>query len=194
MSKRFGRNQRRRLREEVARLTLTKDSAIAAMAIMDIGPWLPATPKIARLEDLCLYFKEIEVTESMTYRGIRRKARVSLIIDDATFRRLNDAHYSSVAWRGIQWRMDAVDYDHYRGLREENEIEIDLDAIGAGNRLWPDLTPEQVAALKGERSDWDADAWRRLYQAQPLPSYRPRSIGSGGYDRLSGGRASSFAF
>ena len=143
MGKRYGRNQRRQHREEIARLQQELDLA-------KHGDWRRADGRYPSLEGLAVTVLEREVTDIETHRLRRRFAK--LMIHGSDYRKLTEVYgYNAfVEWEGIVWSMCAIDFDGMRGYRGYDQMEIDLEALGQRSR-----PPRMQSRVTAPRPEWD---------------------------------------
>lgn len=156
MSKRFGRNQRRQLRETIANLNATIDAVTAtsqqeiakrdhAIAVLRAGDWMPAEGKGTLLTDLVIAITAQSITEGVDRRGrwYRRASLLAVLggngladllwgIDRGglTMSRRNPV----VEWNGAVWCITNCihsRHDHLLGQFEimEQVVEVELEAL-----------------------------------------------------------------
>jgi hypothetical protein len=138
MASRFGRNQKRRLHAEVARLEAERDAALVLLDYAQNGEWRRATePGVKALTDFGVITTCKIIDEDPDPRGmIRRRAEITLYATD--YGKALDyfsAYSGLVGFRGIAWKIATSNfYNRYEGgIRlGDDQIEIELEAIGGG--------------------------------------------------------------
>lgn len=138
MASRFGRNQKRRLNETIARLQAERDAALVLLDYAQNGEWRRATERgVKALTDFGVVTNCKIIDEDPDYRGmIRRRAEITLFATDYGKALDYFSCYSGlVGFRGIAWKISTTNFNQrYEGgirLRDE-QIEIELEAIGGG--------------------------------------------------------------
>ena len=172
MSKRFGRNQKRKLLSEIARLKQEVDNATIALIVQQMGEYAPATGCYPSLSSLVDHIGDREVTNSRRRGQIRRSARVTVWTSDCGYR-LMDAMYGLVEWEGICWKVEtrSVCYDHYD---HSPEIELELEAIGSGASY-----RKESYILSSSDTQYNAaeliSGERRFFKFDPRPTIEVKS-------------------
>lgn len=127
MSKHYGRNQRRRHREEIARLEQELRLAIT-------GGFAPATGRHQNLDEFVTTFISVDLREIEDAFTIRREATIRFVPEGKSeYKTLvyASAYSGLVEWRGIVWqivmphRVEATE-----SFYDAEVVEFDLRAIG----------------------------------------------------------------
>jgi len=138
LSKRYGRNQKRRDREEIARLRKELDLAIT-------GGFARARPGDMALEDFIGTPISIDINDSEDGFTITRKAVIRALPASRTGTKslcYHVAYSGFVAWRGIRWitRMPHL-MDPAGAYYDAEVIEIELQALGDRDDRQPIARP-----------------------------------------------------
>lgn len=185
MAKRFGRNQRRQLREQITSLATIVDQ-------LRFGTWAKAQPGDIMLEQLGVIGGWRRIDEKVEkYAGGYDKLTVEATLypkTDEIRRVLYDR--DPVSWCGLQWRVEQVhvtdpwlDMGRNGGdCRDANrcgipQVDLELHAIGARNQrgatLWPTHFSNEMLQemVRAKESANDAKHWMNLYQGSWMESH-----------------------
>lgn len=127
MAKRFGRNQKRALLAQIAKLQDTIDNLRGVI-------YEPATGKHPSLTSMGSVIEQ-KVTDEKSNYQIKRKAELVLWLGGGTGTDLHEWHRYSrnlIEWDGIVWIMTAIDFDHNRGFLGDGQVTVELLALGKG--------------------------------------------------------------
>lgn len=127
MSKRFGRNQKRQARDEIARLRRELDLAIT-------GGFAPARGRYQSLDDFVEAYLEVDVREIEDTYTIRREASIRFVpIGRSEYKTMiyASAYSGLVEWRGVVWQIMMPHRVEISEVFYDAEVvEFDLRAIG----------------------------------------------------------------
>jgi hypothetical protein len=195
MSARFGRNQKRRLKAEIA--SLRSDITIKSAALQYATSFIyePATGKWQSLTSFG-YVVEQVITDEQSYRQCSRRAIVILKVSAEQMKRFEYliSYRGYVEWEGVVWevrepfRMGKFLWRSVNEPRSDAQIEVELAAVGVmtpekranlsgpfdmkvsmvrKDALWPeDLSPSYLESLRRETHP---DTFRDLYENKPVP-------------------------
>ncbi|ARK07501.1 hypothetical protein LAV_00126 [Sphingobium phage Lacusarx] len=180
MSKRFGRNQKRKLLAEITNLKTEVDNATIALIVQQTGEWLRAGEGHGvALDTLVDFIGEKEVTNSQR-RGMRRRtASLTVWARDGGEALYRNA-YNLVEWEGICWRLNLAEFDtsiasdHYVMMcANEMEIGLKLEAISSAKVH----QPYSYLLTSSNRDYCAAEAvdGRRFYPIDPRPEIRVKA-------------------
>lgn len=173
MAKRFGRNQRRQLREQIASL----EERTASLEHALFGEWERATGRYPALSDFGLVM-EHEVRSSTTDRRIEKRAELRIYIGNADLRKWGDLiqNRPTVEWGGFAWILDSIGRNSlHHDFLESQYLDVELVAFASRKRskktttprpLWPErYDAAALALLKAE--EMDVRTFRSLYECNP---------------------------
>jgi hypothetical protein len=182
VSSRYGRNKRRRHREEMKALLGRYYDAEMKIAKLVVGDWALADGRSMSLTDLVTAVGEFEISERHTARRIERVATVQVFIDDTKFRSLHQLMLerrgvagTTVEWRGGLWWIEDFSAEHEnarfgrRVIRCSTDFEVKL--IACPSRTPPTtqyLFNNDTAPIHRPRAVWG----ERDFQMDPRPIER----------------------
>jgi hypothetical protein len=195
VSSRFGRNQKRRLKAEIASLRSDITTKSAALQYAQSFIYEPATGKWQALTSFG-YVVEQVITDEQTYRQCNRRAIVILKVTAEQMKRFEYllSYRGYVEWEGVVWevmsppRLGKFPWRSINEPRSDAQIEVALVAVGVmspekranlsgpfetkvamiqKDALWPaELPSSYVESLRREICP---DMFRDLYENKPVP-------------------------
>lgn len=126
MSKRFGRNQKRKARNEIARLSRELDLAITGGFARATGRW----PALDPLIGIPIFVETLDAEDGFS---ISRTTKLRFLLTDYSEKKgvlYHMAYSGAVEWRGVVWRVAKFQPTSSDTFMQDQIIELELEAIG----------------------------------------------------------------